>query len=664
LAWCSGSAIVLALPGILLLESSAGEYGYEPVALAWNFGAIAMFVAVGLTLAVKVPRNPIGWLLLALAVGGVLDGLAGAYAGYSVKHVADLPGTRLAAAWTASWWPVWFAILGAILFLFPDGSLPSRRWRPVAVVGIVAVALALTGGLLGDQQRLQALEGIKPFGILPSGVSEVMRTAGVIGMTVVLASIVLAMVIRFRHAEREVRAQLKWIAYAAALFPVALASWAIESAVNSGSPAVVTQVSLGLAIAGFGCAIAISVLRYRLYDIEVVIHRTLVYGTLTLVVVAGYVALVAGFELLVGTRGWAGVVAAGVVAVAVQPLRQLIQGRVDRWVYGYRSDPYLAIRLLGDRVHATLAPDQVLQTIVESVAEAVRIPYVAINFTREGRTETAVTHGALGHATPEVRPLVYRGARVAEMLIGVPTGRDLTSADRHLLDDLAAQAGVVVHAVRLTADLQHSRERLVTAREEERRRVRRDLHDGLGPTLAAAVLSLDASRRAVATDPEHAEELLLELRTQMQEAIADVRRLVYELRPPALDEFGLVGALREHAARVSDADGRLKVAVEATTPLPGLPAAVEVAAYRIAMEAINNVQQHAGARRCTVELELSHELELEIADDGEGLASDSHSGVGMQSMRERARELGGTLTICDRVGGGTSVAARLPVGAP
>ena len=191
-------------------------------------------------------------------------------------------------------------------------------------------------------------------------------------------------------------------------------------------------------------------------------------------------------------------------------------------------------------------------------------------FTRDGEAETAAAHGTLGRATPERRPLLYRDAVVAELVIGVPAGRELTAADQRLLDDLAVQAGVAVHAVRLTADLQHSRERLVTAREEERRRVRRDLHDGLGPTLAAAVLGLDASRRAVADDPGSAEQLLVDLRTQMQDAITDVRRLVYELRPPALDQLGLVGALREHAARISEPNGGLKVAVEAPDALPGL----------------------------------------------------------------------------------------------
>ncbi len=663
LAWCIATAIVIALPVIVLVESSAGEHGYGAVEIVWNYSALLMFLAVGLTLALKVPRNPIGWLLVGLAAAMTFDGAAGAYAGYSVDHDADLPGVRLAGAWVHAWPPVWFAMLAAIVFLLPDGRLPSRRWRPVAFAGIAATALALSGGLLGDEQRIEALEEVEPFGVFPPSITEMMFAVGMTGMTVVLVLIVLAMVSRYRHATREVRTQLKWVAYAAVLFPVTLATWAIESTATGHSPAVATQVVAGLAVAGFCCAIAISLLRFRLYDIDIVINRTLVYGTLTLVVIGGYVGLVAGLDALLGSRGWAGVIAAGTVAVAVQPLRERLQRGVDRWLYGYRSDPYQALHLLGDRLQAALAPDQVLQTIVGSVADALRVPYVAVTFTRDGEAEAAAVYGTLGRATPERRRLHYRDAVVAELVVGVPAGRELTAADQRLLDDLAVQAGVAVHAVRLTADLQHSRERLITAREEERRRVRRDLHDGLGPTLAAAVLGLDSSRHAVADDPERAEELLVDLRTQMQDAIADVRRLVYDLRPPALDELGLVGALREHAARISDDTGGLRVDVESPLALPALPAAVEVAAYRIAMEAINNVQRHAQARRCTVQFDLHDGLELEIADDGAGVAPESASGVGMQSMRERARELGGSLAVGDREGGGTRVLALLPVGA-
>ena len=300
---------------------------------------------------------------------------------------ADLPGIRLAAAWASAWWPLWFGILGAILFLLPDGRLPSRRWRPVAGAGIAAVVLALSGGFLGHEQRVVLLEDIEPFGILPASIAETMLAVGLVGMTVVLVLIVAAMVIRFRHATTEVRAQLKWIALAAALFPVALAAWAIESAVGpSGSPAVVTQVVLGLAIAGFCCAIAIAVLRYRLYDIDLVINRAVVYGTLTLVVVAGYVgwwpgstcssdrgagpaSSPPGRSRLPSSRSASGSSVAstgGSTATGPTPTR-----RCTCWVTACRP------RWLRTR---SCRPSS------SSVAEALRVPYVAVTFARGGRS--------------------------------------------------------------------------------------------------------------------------------------------------------------------------------------------------------------------------------------------------------------------------------------
>ncbi len=227
---------------------------------------------------------------------------------------------------------------------------------------------------------------------------------------------------------------------------------------------------------------------------------------------------------------------------------------------------------------------------------------------------------------------------------------------------MARQAGVAVHAVRLTADLQRSRERLVTAREEERRRLRRDLHDGLGPTLGSLPMKLDVADDLVEEDPAAARELLRGLKSQARSAVADIRRLVYELRPPALDDLGLVGAVREVAAQ-HGADG-LRASVEAPKMLPPLPAAVEVAAYRIAQEALTNVVRHSGAAECAVRLALGEEcgtLRLEIEDDGIGIGEDRGTGVGLHSMRERAEELGGECVVESPPGGGTRVSASLPI---
>jgi signal transduction histidine kinase len=251
-----------------------------------------------------------------------------------------------------------------------------------------------------------------------------------------------------------------------------------------------------------------------------------------------------------------------------------------------------------------------------------------------------------------------------ELLLGPRAGEESFSpADQRLLEDLARQADAAVHAVRLTSDLQHSRERLVTAREEERRRLRRDLHDGRGPTLGSLPLKLDVAGDLLESDRAAARELLSGLKSQARSAVADIRRLVYELRPPALDELGLVGAVREAAAQCG-ADG-LPVSVEAPEELPPLPAAVEVAAYRITQEAMTNVVRHAGANRCEVRIALDDAtLRLEVADDGRGIGGDRGTGVDLNSMRERAEELGGRSIIESLPEGGTRVRASLPLAKP
>jgi two-component system, NarL family, sensor kinase len=304
-----------------------------------------------------------------------------------------------------------------------------------------------------------------------------------------------------------------------------------------------------------------------------------------------------------------------------------------------------------------------VQTVVDSVAEALRLRYAAIEFDREGGVEVAAAHRNEGSGELRRLPLIYNGEKIASLVVQVPPGRQLTAPDESLLDDLAQHAGPAVHAVRLNADLQLSRERLVTAREEERRRLRRDLHDGLGPALAGMALKLDAARNR-AGDP-NVDEILGELRGETQDAIADVRRVVYELRPPALDELGLVGALREQALRLSGPDGgdSLRVTVEAPEMVPSLPAAVEVAAYRIATEALTNVIRHADARQCVVRVALNENLEVEVSDDGRGLGSAS-PGVGLTSMRERADELGGSCSVGRGATGGTLVRAELPLEGP
>jgi len=348
-----------------------------------------------------------------------------------------------------------------------------------------------------------------------------------------------------------------------------------------------------------------------------------------------------------------------------------LQRAANRLLYGERDEPYSVISRLGQRLEAALAPAAILPTIVETVASALRLPYAAVALEEPGGLSIAASTGQ-PPADPLRIPLTYQGDAVGELLVAPRApGERFSAADRRLIDDLARQASIAAHAARLAdesrqlaADLQLSRERLVLAREEERRRLRRDLHDGLGPRLAGLTLRMETARDALAHDPV-ADALLAELATRTAEAVADVRRVVYALRPPSLDELGLVAAL-QHSVD-SDTDGQVHVVFDVPEHLPALPAAVEVAAYRIAQEALTNVWRHASARTCNIHLAVDSaacELTLQVDDDGCGIPEGRPAGVGLHSMRERASELGGRCEIGPRPGGGTRIDAALPIHSP
>ena len=417
--------------------------------------------------------------------------------------------------------------------------------------------------------------------------------------------------------------------------------------------------------------IGFAVLRYRLWDIDVLINRTLVYGLLTACVIGLYILVIALFGVLLAALGnlFISLLATGLVAVLFHPLRERLQQAVNRLMFGERDDPYRLLSRLGSRLEATLTTAAVLPTIVETIAQALKLPYAAITWKSGAACNQPVVAASYGHAGEHQElvhvPLVYRQEQVGELRLAPRSPSEcLTPADQRLLHDLARQVGVAVHAVRLTADLQRSREQLVSAREEERRRLRRDLHDGLGPRLAGLTLKLETARNRLAHDPL-AETLLADLIAGTQEAVVEIRHLVYALRPPALDELGLIPALQEQVLQYSD-QGRheIHIGLEAPEHLPPLPAAVEVAIFRIAQEALTNVMRHSRASRCVVRVAL-HEhkrlLDLEIEDNGCGLVSALSHGVGLVSMRERAEELGGTWKVAQGSLGGTCVQVRLPI---
>lgn len=460
--------------------------------------------------------------------------------------------------------------------------------------------------------------------------------------------------------EPTARDQYRWMLYALLLSGgVALGAWSLPI-IAAGRPSISSNL-LGIVGLPIPLALAISILRYRLFDIDIIINRTLVYGALSAIVVGLYILVVGMLGAILEAHGslYVSLAATGLVAVLFQPLRERLQRAVNRLMYGERDEPYTVLARLGQRLEATLAPASVLPTIVETIGQALKLPYVALVLSSDDRFETAAAWGVPQAGTLAL-PLAYQGDPIGQLLLAPRTRGDAFSpADRRLLADLVPQVEIAVHAVRLTADLQRSRERLVTAREEERRRLRRDLHDGLGPLLASLTLKLDATRNLLARDPHAADALLLDLKAQTQGAIGDIRRLVYALRPPALDDLGLVSALREQVQHY-EGDG-LRIVVEAPEHLPALPAAVEVAVYRIALEALTNVVRHARAHTCVIRLALNGVVRLDIVDDGVGLAAGHPAGVGLSSIRERAAELGGTCTLATAPGGGTHVTAHLPL---
>lgn len=418
-----------------------------------------------------------------------------------------------------------------------------------------------------------------------------------------------------------------------------------------------------------------AILRYRLWDIDIIIQRTLLYGMFTVCVVALYMLVVVGLGALLQAQGNLGLslLAACLIAVLIQPLHTRLQRAVNHRLYGERDEPYKVISRLGQRLEGTLAPEAVLPTIVETVTGALKLPYAAISLKQDGEDVMATSSGQAAEELTRL-PLVYQSEHIGDLLLAPRArGETFSSADRALLADLARQAGIAVHAVRLTTDLQrltkelqHSRTQLVTAREEERRRLRRDLHDGLGSVLASLNWRAGALRLLLSRDPLAADALVVEQQTTIQAAIGDIRRLVYDLRPPALDELGLIGAIRERAAQQrapTERDSALDLRVEVVAPdnLPVLPAAVEVAAYRIVQEALTNIVRHAKAQRCCICLLCDNDLlHVEVSDDGIGLLESYRAGVGVLSMRERAAELGGTCEIAPLPEGGTCVRASLP----
>ncbi len=466
--------------------------------------------------------------------------------------------------------------------------------------------------------------------------------------------------LRWRRADAEERRLLRGFAMVVGLIIATdLVVWVVPESL--GAAPLLPWTIAAMTGLPFPIVVATSILRHRAFDLDVVIRRSVVYGGLSAAVVVAYAVTASVLGATLGTSQFAtSLLATGVAALVALPLRDVLQRAATRLVYGDRDEPVRAIRRLGERLELTVDPASMPRVVVDAVADALRLPYVGLELGTGSRRRLAAERG-VRPATPMERELVSGSGPIGRLIVAPRGPSDpLSGSDLRLLDDLGRQIGVAARAALLTEDLRASRERLVAAREEERRRLRRDLHDGIGPTLAAIGMRAGAAETRLADDPEAAARLLVELQAEIAAAVGDVRRLVDGLRPPAIDEVGLVGALRLAADRL-ESPGAPVLDVGADGPLPELPAAVEVAAYRIGTEAMMNAVRHARAARCTLRLVGGTDLTVIVEDDGRGIGDAAGSGAGLSSMQERAAELGGECRLEKRSGGGTRVIARLPL---
>jgi signal transduction histidine kinase len=659
LAWFTWALyLVIAISTLLFKMTNAPS---ELLSDAFYALVLLAFATVGALIASRRPQNPIGWIF---CISTLLWALGVLMLEYAVYALITMPGSLPAGAlmgvlggWARGMG--WFPLLTFLLLLFPNGRLPSSRWRPLAllIMGLLAV-FTITSLLAPSSSDIRLTAVRNPIGIPgANGLFDLLTTFTSLGLLATIIPCIVAVVLRFRRSRGDERQQLKWFAYGTTLSLLMLIAIVVFVFAQNGAP----DVLFSLAVVCIPISAGIAILRYRLYAIDILINRTLVYGALTVSVVGVYVLVVGYLGALFRTGGnlLISLVAAALVAVLFQPLRSWLQRGVNRLMYGQRDEPYAVVAQLGRRLAGTLAPEAVLPAVVETVAQALKLPYAAISLKQGDTFRTVAIYGAPVAGTLTL-PLSYQAEPVGQLTLGPrQRGDAFTPADTRLLEDLARQVGVAAHAVQLTADLQRSRERLVTAREEERRRLRRDLHDGLGPALATLSFKAEAARDLARQQPTETETLLDEVIAQAHGAISDIRRLVYDLRPPALDDLGLIGAIRAQIPHHMSGD--LNIVVDAPASLPPLPAATEVAAYRIVQEALTNILRHADAHQSRVSLRLTEDaLHVEITDDGVGLAADRPLGVGSISMRERAEELGGSCVVESLPSGGARVWASLP----
>ncbi|MGM1058862.1 sensor histidine kinase [Saccharothrix sp. Mg75] len=671
------SRLVVGVAAACLVVAAIGQ---------WRVGGLEgshprnWFVAVsccllGVRVVSHAPRNAVGWVVLAMGFAGALaigsgavgngalggdwalggddtggDGTGGDRTGGEVTGGEGVVGWAWQgwALWLGNWvwWPG-YSLLPVVLVLFPNGRLPSRRWWPVLVVAGLGVVLPSVG--IG-----WSLWGI-PTSFWDSvahstsrrGVPISLALAGFACFAVALLAGLVSLVVRRRRARDDAeRRLLRWAAVGTAVGIGALAV-ELEAGAAWGAWLVVA--------AAFPAAMLVAILRYGLYDIDLIIHRTLLYGLLVLILYGAYAVVVLAATALVPAQ--AAVVGTVAVVTALAPLHRLLRRRLDHWLYGDRADPYRALTELGRRLEHHVHPDELFAEVARSVGEALRAPYVAVLINDGGRERPLATHG-----TSRERPrrrvwLVHGGERVGELVVEARAPEEgFSQRDVRLLDDLARQVAPVADAARLAQALAQANDRFEREQEEELRRIGDDLHDTVGPAVAGIRMQVEAARTMVGDAVPAARRQLGVVVSDLRTLGEEVRNLMRKADPVEL-RLGLLRAVERQARRFGH---HFAVRVSADDPLDGIESRVQSAAYRIISEALTNVAKHAKAGLCLIRLERTPDLRLTVADDGCGIPEGHNPGIGLASMRKRCEDLGGTFTI-ESSSRGTRIVALLPL---
>ncbi|MGH2546386.1 MAG: histidine kinase [Actinomycetota bacterium] len=667
-----GLFLVVALSGSSFqeLNNTAGEERDYYLLVAF-----IIFAGFGAFIASRVPRNPIGWLYLTVAMLVALGFSGSEYAEYAVlTNPGSLPAPRW-AAWFGQW--TWLPAVGLIptylFLLFPDGHLPSRRWLPVAwlagvFLGAAFLVGAFTEGPLSDVDPPLT----NPVGFLPnpSGSSSLVEEGPLLPSLLAVSALCVASVfLRYRRASIEQRQQLKWFLYAGGLVGLSIPTGDLV-------PDPWSNVLFTLVILSLPTATAVAILKYRLYDIDVVINKTVVYGALAVFVTVVYVGIVVGIGALVGSRGNLPltILATAIIALAFQPARVRARHLANRLVYGKRATPYEVLSLLSQGMGTQYSSDEALPNLARVLAEgtgAARAE-VWLRVGSELRPAAAWPEDELGRSSAirlsggDLPPIpgmeralavVHEGELLGAVAVSMPRGEVLSPTTEKLVEDAASQAGLMLRNVRLIEELRASRQRLVAAQDMERRRLERNIHDGAQQQLVALAVKMRLVESLALKDPSKAATIAAQAKAETQQALEDLRDLARGIYPPLLADQGLAAALEAQARKAP-------VPVEVDRDGVGrYPQETEAAVYFCVLEALQNVAKYAEATSAAVRLaEEDGHLVFTVTDDGRGFDPEvTPRGSGLQNMADRLEALGGTVEIRSAADHGTTIRGRIPV---